>query len=139
MKGGESDAAYSDRVKLLLGELGFRTEVAAIDRISLVGKVTTMISFNDAAMAQHVLGSAFKFRPDHWLQGPEKRDEIASVLIQLKDSCLAYARRERVPRVRENGFVHVSRWQRGSAQGQSQPARAPAAAPARSGLAQRLV
>ena len=41
------------------------------------------LTFFVSGMAQNVLGSAFKFRPDHWLQGPEKRDEIASVLIQL--------------------------------------------------------
>ena len=139
VKDRETDTAYAERVKALLYELGFRSESAAVHRVQRRSKFTTMVAWTDARHAQSVLDGSPRFRPDHWLRGPDQNTEMSSVLIRLKDACLAV--RSGSDRVAGGGFVHVTRWQKnGSAPhtDRTQP-QAPGRGRAPTGLEQRLL
>ena len=139
MKDRETDAAYAERVKRLLYELGFRSESAAVHLVKRRSKFTTMVAWTDARHAQSVLDGSPRFRPDHWLRGPDQNPAVSSVLIQLKDACLAV--RSGSDRVAGGGFVHVTRWQKnGSAPhtDRTQP-QAPGRGRAPTNLEQRLL
>ena len=96
-------------------------------------------AWTDARHAQSVLDGSPRFRPDHWLRGPDQSPAVSSVLIQLKDACLAV--RSGSDRVAGGGFVHVTRWQKiGSAPhtDRTQP-QAPGRGRAPTNLEQRLL
>ena len=95
-----------------------------------------MASITDARHARSVLDGSSRFHPDHWLKGPDQNSEISSVLIRLKDAFLAV--RNGSDRIGGGGFVHVSRWQRGSAPDRTQP-QAPGRGRVPSQLEQRLL
>ena len=130
MKEGESQAAYLDRIVLILTDLGFKHEADNIGGITVSSSITTCITFKDQRAAEAVIKGSERFHLDYWKEKPDSASIIKGI-ITLKDICKKATKKEGLENfLHFNGYIHVTRWRRSQPKAQG-AASAAASAPKR--------